>query len=108
VHRLYKEKFNKGGIVKEAEFIALLDKTYEGVSVPVECAVEFVGLKKMLIKLARIVAGVKPPTLETYNVVYYVKDSKLETEAAYLTPSISNATAVDEIKAAAEAEPIVG
>jgi hypothetical protein len=92
--------------MKESEFIALLEKTYEDKSVPVECAVELVGFKKMLIKLARIVAGSKPPTLEVYNMVYFVKDAGLETETAYLTPSISNATAVSEIKVAAEAEVI--
>lgn len=91
--------------MNEAKLLELFAEIYGIMSTPKECAVEFIGIKKMLIKVGKIDKEAKPPTLEAYNLIYYVKDSGLETEEAFLNIGNSNSKATAEIKVVAESKP---
>ena len=87
----------------EQELLDVFSGNYDAVSEPIECAKEFESHKKMLVRLGRVDSSQSPSTFSVYNVVYYVKDSGLETEEAYIAPEISNPAATAEIMADAAA-----
>ena len=89
--------------MKEQEFLNYLGETYGGVSTPQDCAVEFTGIAKRIVRCAKIDKAQKPPTLESCLLTYYVKDVGTATEEVCVSPSISNPDAVREVKATYEA-----
>lgn len=92
--------------MNETKLLELFAEIFGAISTPTECTSEFTDIKKMVVKVGKIDEAAKPPTLETYNLIYYVKDSGLETEEAFLNLNCSSCEATTEIKAAAEAKEI--
>jgi hypothetical protein len=85
--------------MKEAAFLTFLTNTYGGVSVPQDCAEEFVGIAKKIVRCTKIDRTKKLPTLESWLLTYYVKNAREETEEIFVSPSISNFEAVKDVTA---------
>jgi hypothetical protein len=86
--------------MKESEFLTFLAVTYGGISEPQDCAVEFIGIAKRIVRCTKIDKTQKPPTLESWLITYYVKNVGEVTEETFISPSISNPIAVDGVKTA--------
>ena len=81
----------------EQELLNLLAGAYDSVSTPTECAQEFETIIKKIVRVAKTDSEQNPPTLEVYNLIYYVIDSGLETESAFVSPTGSNQLALSVV-----------